>query len=375
MASPSADKKTILFEAHKALGAKIVPFGGWAMPVSYSGVLLEHKAVREQCGLFDVSHMGEVFVSGKNAAAFLQSITINDIDRLSPGNGQYTAILNEQGGMIDDLIVYRLEPDAFLICVNASNKDKDYNWIKSQAAKTTGVLVEDKSDSYSQIAVQGPTSPAVMKAVIPVSEQTAFQDLDYMQIRKISAFGADMFVARTGYTGEWGYEIYLPNKAAVAVWNALLDTSRTTGVCPIGLGARDTLRLEACYLLYGNDMNDGVTPLEAGIDWATRLDGPDFIGKKALLAQKAAGVSRKNYAFRMEGDGIPRHDMQVFVGDQLIGVVTSGSVLPTVGGAGGMALLDPKKVKIDDVIEIDVRGKRKLARLTKKPLYKAKVRG
>lgn len=375
MVSPAADKKTVLFDSHKALGAKIVPFGGWAMPVSYSSVLQEHKAVREQCGLFDVSHMGEVFVSGKNAATFLQKLTINDIDRLTPGSGQYTAILNEQGGMIDDLIIYRLEPDAFLICVNAGNKDKDFDWIRSQAGKAEGVLVEDKSDAYSQIAVQGPTSPDVMKAVIPATELSGFQDLDYMQIRKITAFGSDMYVARTGYTGEWGYEIYLPNKAAVAVWDALLTTSEATGVCPIGLGARDTLRLEACYLLYGNDMNDSVTPLEAGIDWATRLDAADFIGKKSLIAQKAAGVTRKNFAFRMEADGIPRHDMQVYSGDQLVGVVTSGSVLPTVGGAGGMALLDPRKVKVDDIIEIDVRGKRKLARVTRKPLYKAKVRG
>jgi aminomethyltransferase len=371
----STDKKTALFEMHKSLNAKIVPFGGWAMPVSYTSVLQEHKAVREQCGIFDVSHMGEIFVSGKNASYFLQKITINDINRLKVGGGQYSAILNESGGMIDDLIIYKLAEDNYLICVNASNKDKDYNWIKSQSLKEPGVLVEDKSDEYSQIAVQGPTSPKVMEAILPAADAQSLMTMDYMQIKKIRAFNHDMYFARTGYTGEWGYEIYLPNKAAASVWEALLSTHGKTGVCPIGLGARDTLRLEACYLLYGNDMNDTVSPLEAGIDWATRLEASDFIGKEALLKQKSEGITRKNFAFKMEGDGIPRHDMEVFVGNERVGLVTSGSVLPTVGGAGGMALLDPRKVKIDDQIEIDVRGKRKLARVTKKPLYKAKVRG
>lgn len=369
------DKKTVLFDLHKSLGARIVPFGGWAMPVSYSSVLQEHKTVREQCGIFDVSHMGEVFVSGKNAAAFLQKITINDIERLSVGGGQYSAILNESGGMIDDLIIYKLAETRFLICVNASNKDKDYNWIKSQATGENQVTVEDKSAEFSQIAVQGPTSLLAMEAVLPTDGFSAIKDMDYMQIREIKAFGHMMYVARTGYTGEWGYEIYLPNEAAPHLWEALLSTSSKTGVAPIGLGARDTLRLEACYLLYGNDMDDTVSPLEAGIEWATRLDGPDFIGKSKLIAQKTAGVKRKNFAFQMEGDGIPRSGMDVFMGGEPVGRVTSGSVLPTVGGAGGMALLDPTKVKVGDTVEIDVRGKRKLARIAKKPLYKAKVRG
>jgi aminomethyltransferase len=369
------DKKTVLFDLHKSLGARIVPFGGWAMPVSYSSVLQEHKTVREQCGIFDVSHMGEVFVSGKKAAAFLQKLTINDIERLSIGGGQYSAILNESGGMIDDLIIYKIADDRFLICVNASNKDKDYNWFKNQAVGESDVKVEDKSDEYSQIAVQGPTSLAAMEAVLPADAFAAIKGMDYMQIREIKAFGHHMFVARTGYTGEWGYEVYLPNAAAPHLWEALLSTNARTGVAPIGLGARDTLRLEACYLLYGNDMDDTVSPLEAGIEWATRLDGADFIGKSKLTAQKAAGVKRKNFAFQMEGDGIPRSGMDIFFNGEPVGRVTSGSVLPTVGGAGGMALIDPTKVKIGDSIEIDVRGKRKLARVAKKPLYKAKVRG
>lgn len=373
--SSSSDKKTVLFDLHKSLGARIVPFGGWAMPVSYSSVLQEHKAVREQCGIFDVSHMGEVFVSGKNAAAYLQKLTINDIDRLKIGGGQYSAILNESGGMIDDLIIYRIGEESYLICVNASNADKDFDWFKSHAVKETGVTVENKSAEFSQIAVQGPTSPEAMEAILPAADFAKLKTLDYMQIIEINAFGHAMWVARTGYTGEWGYELYMPNAAAAQVWEALLSTNARTGLQPIGLGARDTLRLEACYLLYGNDMDDNTTPLEAGIEWATRLDSADFIGKSSLVAQKAAGVTRKNFAFQMDGDGIPRSGMDIYVGDTLVGKVTSGSVLPTVGGAGGMALIDPTKVKIGDAIEIDVRGKRKLAHVAKKPLYKAKVRG
>jgi aminomethyltransferase len=376
LAGPDDSRKTPLFDAHKALKAKMVPFGGWMMPVSYSTVLVEHKAVREQCGLFDVSHMGEVFVRGAAAEAFLQRLTINDVTRLRDGQGQYTAILDERGGMIDDLIIYRLKSDEFLVCVNASNADKDFAWIKRHADQTAGVTVTNESAQWSQLAVQGPTSQRAVAALLPPADQQALQRLEYTHIMPIKLFGRPCWLARTGYTGEHGYELYLPNDVATKTWLALLETTPQSGIVPVGLGARDTLRLEACYLLYGNDMDDSVTPLEAGISWAVRMDCGDFVGKDALLKQKETGVPRQLVAFTMTDDGIPRHDMEVFHLDGTkLGKVTSGSVLPTVGGAGGLCLIDAKRAKVDDEVEIDVRGKRKRARLVKKPLYKAKVKG
>ncbi len=368
-------RKTPLYESHKALKAKMVPFGGWLMPVSYAGVLAEHKAVREDCGVFDVSHMGEVFVSGQDAAKFLQSITINDINKLADGSGQYSAILHPTGGMIDDLIIYRLKANEFLICVNASNTDKDFQWIKSQSAKFPGVAVTNESAKYSQLAIQGPKSQQVVGSLVASVDKDTFAKLDYMGIMTLNFFGVKSFMARTGYTGEQGYELYVPNEVAARLWDAVIAMGPKFGVQPIGLGARDTLRLEPCYLLYGNDMNDDVSPLEAGIAWAVRLDKGDFIGKDALIKQKEAGLNRQMFAFKMEEDGIPRHDMPVFKNGEAIGTVTSGSVLPTVGGSGGMALLNPKKVCVGDTVDVDIRGKRKLARLVQKPLYKAKVKG
>jgi aminomethyltransferase len=345
------------------------------MPVSYTTVLQEHKAVREACGVFDVSHMGEVLVTGANAGAFLQHLTINDIEKLKDGSGQYSAMLHDHGGMIDDLIVYRLKSDRFLLCVNASNTAKDFAWIEKQAAKFGGVQVANESSAWSQLAVQGPNSAKAVEVLIGATDLAQFRSLQYMDIMGITLFGKAALVARTGYTGEHGYEIYLPNAVAEKTWLALMETQPATGIQPIGLGARDTLRLEACYLLYGNDMNDEVSPLEAGISWATRLTKGEFIGRNALLAQKEAGPKRSQFAFVMSEDGIARSGMEIYRNGEKIGVVTSGSVLPTVGGAGGMALITRGKASLNDEVEVDVRGKRKLARLVQKPLYKAKVKG
>lgn len=371
----SEDRKTPLYAIHKALKAKMVSFGGWLMPVSYTSVLAEHKTVREQCGIFDVSHMGEILVRGSGAEALLQRLTINNVASLADGHGQYSAFLNEQGGMIDDLILYRLKQDEYLVCVNASNTEKDFAWVKQHADKAPNVVAENQSGQWSQLAIQGPTSKAAVQALLTSDDKRTLDTLAYTQIMPVKLHGQLAYAARTGYTGEWGYELYLPPNVAAATWNALMATQPATGLQPIGLGARDTLRLEACYLLYGNDMDESVSPLEAGIAWAVRMDCGDFIGKEALLRQKEGGLTRGIFAFHMEGDGIPRHDMPVFKGDKNIGKVTSGSVLPTVGGAGGMALLDLKSMAIGEVIEIDIRGKRKPARVVKKPLYKAKVKG
>ncbi len=366
----TAEMKTSLYEEHQKAGAKLVNFGGWQLPVSYTGVLDEHHWVRAHCGIFDVSHMGEVFVSGKDSLAFLQKITINDAARLSPGLGQYTAMLNEAGGMIDDLIIYQLAVEHYLIVVNAANVDKDFAWIEKQA-RTYRVQVRNASAELSQIAIQGPKSQNIMQSILGAGIDLV--NLPYTGIKELTWQGQSILLARTGYTGEWGYEVYLPHLAAVKMWRELL--SFKDEVRPIGLGARDTLRLESCYLLYGSDMNETVSPLEAGIAWATKIDKGDFIGRQALLEQKEKGITRKNIAFKMIDAGVARHDMEIYAEDgKKIGLVTSGSVLPTVGGSGGMCLVSAGYAEPGNTIYIDVRGKRKLAKLEKKPLYFPKTK-
>lgn len=367
-------KKTPLFPIHKSLGSKIVDFGGWALPVSYSSVLEEHKAVRSHCGIFDVSHMGELRVSGKNSSSFLQGLTINDVAKLSCGAGQYSAILNEQGGFIDDLIVYKLQEDDFLICVNASNIEKDYDWIESNAnlVANRDLKITNDSSNFAQLAVQGPACRAVLSAVFPAAKEL-IENLPYTGIAPVTYSGKSIWIARTGYTGELGFELYLPSDPdlTASLWTQIMEA----GARPCGLGCRDTLRLESCYLLYGNDMDETVTPLEAGIAWAIRWDAGEFIGKPSLLSERNRGPSRKLFAIRMEDAGIPRSGMDVYSSaGELIGKITSGSVLPTVGGAGGMALLSQTGLQVGDLIELDVRGKRKLARIAKRPLYSAKVK-
>jgi aminomethyltransferase len=374
MAEVHADKATVLLAQHQKLGGKIVPFGGWQMPVSYAGVLEEHSTVREKVGLFDVSHMGEVFVSGSNALSFLQFLTINDVSKLEVGGGQYSAMCNHEGGMVDDLILYRIGANDYLLCVNASNTDKDFQWISAAAKDWREVKIENRSGEWSQLALQGPNSLQALEQILDPADRKAVKELAYTRIHQTKLFDQKCFIARTGYTGEKGFEIYVPNGIAEKLWLRLLATEKETGIKPIGLGARDTLRLEACYLLYGNDMNDEVSPLEAGIGWATKLDAKDFIGKSHLVKQKKEGVKRKIFAFKFEDKAIPRHGMKVYKNGQEIGEVTSGSVLPTVGGAGGMALLLSSKVAEGDDVEVDVRGKRKLARIVKRPLYSARIK-
>lgn len=365
-------QKTPLYDQHKVAGAKVIEFGGWMMPVSYTSVLAEHKSVREKCGIFDVSHMGEVRVKGPQAEDFMQHVTMNDAAKLKAGQGQYSALLNESGGMIDDLIVYRLGQDEYFICVNAANRSKDFEWISRQA-KSFKVNTTNESDQWAQLAVQGPNSLRAMHQVVDPACRSELDALPYTNIMRAKVCGRECLVARTGYTGEHGYEIYLPADHAVTLWTALLATSPETGIVPVGLGARDTLRLEACYLLYGNDMNDQTTPLEAGVSWAVKLSKPGFIGKEALVKQKAGGQKQKIVAFKMKEDGIPRHGMTIYWRGEPAGFVTSGSVLPTVGGAGGMAMVT-SAVQESDELEVDVRGKRKLATVVKRPLYSAKTK-
>ena len=361
--------KTSLYDQHRSLKAKIIDFGGWDMPVSYGSPMEEHQAVRTKVGVFDVSHMGEIEVSGDDATKYLQYVSINDVTRLKPGQGQYTAILNEQGGMIDDLILYRLGEAHYLLCVNASNINKDYAWLQKQT-ESFNVEIVNRSDDYSQIAIQGPESAESIAKVVGKHQAGALDTLAYMDIAEFDLFGAKALIARTGYTGEKGYELYLSHEAATKVWASLVEA----GVKPAGLGARDTLRLEACYNLYGNEMDEEVTPLESGIAWAVRLEKGPFIGRDALQQQKNDGVPRKLVAFVMEDKGIARGSMGIYKGGELIGKVSSGSFLPSLNQAGGMALVGKNSVKLDEQIEVDIRGKRKLAKIIKRPLYSARVK-
>jgi aminomethyltransferase len=368
-------KKTALYPEHQKAKAKMIDFGGWMMPVSYTSVIEEHHTVREKVGVFDVSHMGEVRVRGKQAAEFLQYLTINDVSSLQDGGGQYSAMCHKDGGIIDDLILYRLEKDHFLACINASNRDKDFQWMTEVAQSFADLDLKNESDQWSQLALQGPLAlPTLLSLPFSSLDAAKLSALPYTHIAEVSLFGTTALIARTGYTGEKGYELYLNHDCVVKVWQHFIENQASSGLSPIGLGARDTLRLESCYLLYGNDINETTTPLEAGIGWATKLNTANFIGKDALIKQKQSGVPRQMHAFKLLEAGVPRHGMQILLRDEVVGEVTSGSVLPTVGGTGGMALIRSGLLKLDDEFEIDVRGKRKLARVVRKPLYNARVK-
>ena len=366
-------QKTDLYETHVKYGAKIVPFGGWAMPLSYKGVLAEHHAVRKACGLFDVSHMGEIIVSGSKSFDFLQAHTINDLRKLSVGKGQYSALLNHRGGMIDDIIVYQLAPDSYFICVNAANIQKDFEWLEGQSKKwSSNIHVKNESQNWGQLAIQGPKS---LEALSLLFEKLDTTSLPYMSVKEVNILQWKALLARTGYTGEKGYELYVPTMALTHCWEKIMETAPKTQVQPIGLGARDTLRLESCYLLYGNDMDEDTNPLEAGIAWACKLEKGNFVGRESLINQKNKPLTKQIFAFIMIEDGIPRNSMEAFtLSGESLGKITSGSVLPTVGGSGGMALLDPQKIKIGDQFYVDIRGKKKLATIVPKPLYQPKIR-
>lgn len=363
--------KTPLNMNHISLGAKMVDFGGWEMPLSYTSVIEEHKTVRESCGLFDVSHMGEILVTGKDAEEFLNYLTINDVSQLKSGFGQYTALLNHNGGILDDLILYRLTDQKYLLCINASNSKKIYEWI-CENNTTEEIECQNQSPAFAQFAIQGPNSFEALSNIISEDIHRFAAELAYTQIVELPFGERAAYLARTGYTGEKGYELYLPSEIASSVWDQMLTGN--VAVSPIGLGARDTLRLEACYLLYGNDINEKTTPLEAGIAWATKLDKKNFIGKDSLLADKKAGINRKLVAFKLEDKGVARSGMDVYIEGDRVGIVTSGSVLPTLGGSGGLAMIEISRSDIDTGLEIDIRGKMKSARIVKKPMYTAKTR-
>ena len=342
-------RRTPLHERHVALGARLVPFAGWEMPVQYEGVIPEHRAVRSDAGVFDVSHMGELEVEGPKAHEFLQTMLSNDLDRLEPGQAQYTLLTNERGGIVDDLIAYRLELGRFLLIVNASNRDADFRWLKER--ELPGSDVRDISDEYALLAVQGPRS----LERLGLAEAPAFT----FSMEKLD--GQEVMVNRTGYTGEKGVELMLPADDGPALWDAVLGR----GVKPAGLGARDTLRLEVCYPLHGNDIGPETDAISAGLGWVCALD-KDFTGVAELRRVKDEGPARKLVAFVMEDPGIPRQGMAIEGG----GEVTSGTHSPMLERGIGMGYVPSEQAGFGTELTIDLRGRARKARVVKKPIYK-----
>jgi aminomethyltransferase len=361
--APASIKRTPLYELHRELGAKLIDFGGWEMPVQYSGILEEHRAVRERVGLFDVSHMGEIEFSGPDALATVQWLTPNDVGKLADGRCHYSAFLTERGTFVDDLLVYRKAADAYMLVVNASNTPKDFAWARANAEGD--VRLEDASERWALIAVQGPRAAGLMSRVCAPDPS----DLPYYGFRETAVYGSSALVSRTGYTGEDGFEIYLPPDRAERTFRGLLGDGREDGAVPCGLGARDTLRLEAKMVLYGNDIDDTVTPWEADLGWIVKMKKGDFLGRGALERQQQEGVPRKLVGFEMIDRGIARHGYPARTphGD---GVVTSGTHSPTLGKPIGLALLPTEASGIGTEFEVDIRGRAAKARVVETPFYK-----
>jgi aminomethyltransferase len=362
--------ETALRRRHEQLGARLVPFAGWLMPVQYSGILDEHRAVRTTAGLFDLGHMGQIRVDGPDALAFLQHVTTNDVARLEPGDAQYSLLPNDRGGVIDDIIVYRWPDETgYLVVVNAANHDKDVAWLGKQRARLSDldVAVDDISPDLGMIAIQGPQAERIVDGLTAV-------DLDAIgafQWRRAEVAGIGMMVARTGYTGEDGFEFYVPQAQTGELWDALLDAGRPFGIVPVGLGARDTLRLEARMPLYGNELAEDISPLEAGLGWAVKLDKGPFVGSEAIGALKGIGLPRRTVGFQLvERAGSARHGFPVQVDGENVGVVTSGGHSPTLGSEIGLALVQSSAAGVGKPLQIVIRGRPVQARQVKLPFYR-----
>lgn len=355
-------KRTPLHSAHVTLGAKMVPFAGWEMPIQYAGLIEEHKAVRTGVGIFDVSHMGEIFVSGDESEALLDHFTCNNVKSLTNGKAQYSALINPEGGVIDDIIIYRITDDNYLVCVNASNADKDFRWLFD--TNEFDAVVENRSSEFGQIAIQGPKSSELMAKVF---RQPSLKDLKYFTFEENAFLGTPVIVARTGYTGEDGFEVFIPWDKTEALWNALLNE----GATPCGLGARDTLRLEVCYPLHGHELSDELSAIESGLGWIVKEDKGDFIGRNILAEHKSKGAPRSLVGFFVEDQGIVREGAKLFDNNgSEVGFVTSGTKTPTVNKALGLGIVKKDSSKVGTELFADVRGKKLKCRVVKRPFYK-----
>lgn len=357
-------KNTALLEKHIALGAKMVPFAGYNMPVQYEGINIEHETVRNSVGVFDVSHMGEFILKGDNALALIQKTCSNDASKLFEGKIQYTYLPNETGGIVDDLLVYKIDEKTYMLVVNASNIEKDWNWISG--FNTEGVEMKNISDRTSLLAVQGPKATEALQSLTEID----LSSMDYYTFKKgVFAGIENVLISTTGYTGAGGFEIYFDNAHAEIIWDAIFKAGEPYGIKPIGLGARDTLRLEMGFCLYGNDINDQTSPIEAGLSWVTKFN-KEFTNSKALLEQKEKGVSKKLIGLEMIERGIPRHNYEVVDEEgNVIGKVTSGTQSPSLQKAIGLAYVDKSFSKEGTEIYINIRDKKVKAKIVKLPFY------
>lgn len=355
-------KITALNQKHKDLGAKMVPYAGYEMPVQYAGVNQEHFVVREKVGVFDVSHMGQIFVKGEKSTEYLQHILSNDVTKVAVGQAQYNAMTNEKGGIVDDLIIYKMDENEWLVVVNASNIEKDWEWMNKQ--NSVGAELLNKSDEMSLLAIQGPKAIEAMQSLTDVN----LADIPFYHfvVGNFAGF-ENVIISATGYTGSGGFEIYFSNEQADGMWDKVLEAGKDFGIEPCGLAARDTLRLEKGYCLYGNDINEETSPLEAGLGWVTKLD-TGFVGSDVLKQQKEAGVERKLVGFKMIERGVPRHDYKVVDDNEnTIGIVTSGTQSPMLKQGIGLAYVHTDFAKVGTTIRIQIRDKNVLAEVVKTP--------
>jgi len=354
-------KRTPLFAAHRRLGARMVDFAGWEMPVYYTSIFEEHRAVRSAAGLFDVSHMGEVEIRGKAALAAVQRLVTNDAAKLTSGGAQYAVLCLPSGGIVDDVVYYRLAPDRFLFCVNASNAEKDFRWMRDQA---NGAEVVNRSAEFAQLALQGPRAATILSPLASI-DLAALRSFRFAEAR---VAGAPALLSRTGYTGEDGFEIYLGVESAETVWCRLLEAGRPQGLVPVGLGARDTLRLEKGLMLYGNDIDETTSPLEAGLGWVVKFAKGDFIGRDTLLAQERDGLRRRLVGLRLaEPAPPPRHAYRVLQAGRPVGAVTSGTKSPTLGVGIALALVETQAAAIGSRLAVEIRSRQHPAEVVRLP--------
>ena len=363
MSTSAALRRTALYESHKRLGGKIVDFHGWELPVQYESVMKEHEATRHRCGLFDVSHMGQVFVTGPDALKFLQMVNANDIARINPGKAIYSHLPNEKGGVVDDVIVSCLAQNRYLVVVNAATADKDFAWFSTHA-QGFDVALENRSDHFGMIAVQGPKAAEIAAILAPQAAA-----LPRFGALELELYGQSSFITRTGYTGEDGCEFIVPNAIAVRVWEDLLTQGRSLGAAPCGLGARDVLRLEAGYLLYGQDLDDEISTYEANYGWVVKLDKGDFIGKSALVKQKAEGIKRKLTGLRLLERGVPRAGASVIVDGGEAGKLCSATFSPSLQAGIGVGYLDRPDLAPGTKASVVLHGREIPAEIVKTPFY------
>lgn len=364
------EQKTPLYDRHVALGARMIPFAGWVMPVQYTGIIDEHRTVRSAAGLFDLGHMGQVDVDGPDATAFLQYITTNDVAALEPGQAHYSLLPNEQGGVVDDIIIYRRRRGSgYMVCINAANRHKDVAWMHRwrEARSDLDVSVRDISDETGMIAIQGPRAAEIVQRIT----DRDLSGVDYFSWVEATVGGVPAKAARTGYTGEDGFEFYTASDEIGRVWDALMEAGRSDGIAPIGLGARDTLRLEARMPLYGNELADDISPLEAGLGWAVKLDKGAFVGSDKIAAMKEAGPPRRTVGFKLtERSGSARSDFDVRCDGEPVGFVTSGAMSPTLNENIGLALIERSAAGIGKPLEVVIRDRPVGAVQVKTPFYK-----